>query len=150
MTTHGTDQPYDPHAAAAALHTARDAQAAARAAQRTPRRYVIAQGVACAVEFGALGLAARDDRWSGPLLALGLAGFVAFMALMWAGVRHSGSVPWPRREGRPLWRILVPPLATIAAGGLAAIPYGMTGALVVFAVVCALDFGRRAIRTEHA
>ncbi|POX56693.1 hypothetical protein C3489_02540 [Streptomyces sp. Ru71] len=148
--THGTDQPYDQHAAAAALHTARDAQAAARSAQRTPRGYVIAQGVACAVEFGAFGLAARYERWSGPLLALGIAGCVAFMALMWAGVRHSGSVPWPRREGRPAWRVLVPPAATIAAGGLAAVPYGLPGALVVFGVVCAVDLGRRVIRTEHA
>ncbi|MFF9814365.1 hypothetical protein [Streptomyces sp. NPDC014006] len=148
--THSTDQPYDPHAAAAALHAARDAQAAARAAQRTPRRYVIAQAAACAVEFVALGLTGVYEQWAGPLLALGLAGFVAFMALMWAGVRHGGSVPWPRREGRPTWRILVPPAATIAVGGLAAIPYGMSGALVVFVVVCVLDLGRRVIRTEHA
>ncbi|MEU3843407.1 hypothetical protein AB0E88_25615 [Streptomyces sp. NPDC028635] len=149
--SNGTDQPYDQHAAAAALHAARDAQAAARAAQRTPRGYVVAQGAACAVEFAALGLAAvADERWSGPLLALGLAGFVAFMALMWAGVRHSGSVPWPRREGRPAWRILLPPAATIAVGGLAAVPYGMPGAMVVFGVVCAVDLGRRVIRTEHA
>lgn len=148
--THGTDQPYDPQTAAAALLTARDAQKAARAAQRVPRGYVYAQAAAAAVEFAAFGLAEVSGQWSWPLLALGLAAFVAFLALMWAGVRHSGSVPWPRREGRPLRRTLLPPLATIAAGALAAIPYGMTGALVVYGIICTLDFVRRAIRTEHA
>jgi hypothetical protein len=151
MTEHAEQPPAGrPDASAtAALRTVRSAQAAARAAQTPPRGYLYAQGFACAVEFAALGLAQRHDEWQGPLLALGLLAFVAFMALMWAGIRHGGSVPWFRREDRPAWRAGVLPAASIGAGALAAVPYGFPGALVVFGLVCALDFWRRAARTEQ-
>ncbi|MBN0049073.1 hypothetical protein JS756_34335 [Streptomyces actuosus] len=143
---------HDPSAtdAAAALHAARTAQAAARVAQTVPRGLVLAQGAACAVECAALGLAGAHEEGAAPLTALGLLACVAFLVLMWRGVRHGGSLPRLRYEGRAAWRVLVVPAATIAVGALVAIPYGLTGALVALGLVCALDFWRRVARTESA
>ncbi|MFJ4422971.1 hypothetical protein [Streptomyces bobili] len=135
--------------AAQALHAARAAQsAAARAGRAVPPAFLIAQGLTYLAGFTALGLAFvyEDQSW---LLALGFAMLVAFGVLVWTGMRRGGTVPWLglRRTRQDSWHLRLAPLLSLAAGGLAAIPYGPAGWVIGFGAGIALEHWLRAALT---
>ncbi|MFG3513685.1 hypothetical protein [Streptomyces bobili] len=113
-----------------------------------PPAFLIAQGLTYLAGFTALGLAFvhEDQSW---LLALGFAMLVAFGVLVGTGMRRVGTVPWLglRRTRQDSWYLRLAPLLSLAAGGLAAIPYGPAGWVIGFGAGIALEHWLRAALT---
>lgn len=133
----------DARQAREALGAAQAARDAARTAGATrPRGYAIAQGVACALGFTALGLADGRGQWSPWLLTAGCLSLAAFLVLLWQAVHHGGTAPGldrHRHRGTPAWRVWLLPCAPVALGFLAWFPYGSAGAFVVFGLASGVE-----------
>ncbi|SOD85061.1 hypothetical protein [Streptomyces sp. Ag109_G2-15] len=146
-----TGDPIDARQAEQALGTAHAAQAAARAAGSTRSRgHTLGQGLACAVGFTTLGLSGISSQWSGRLLTVGVLSLAAFLVLVWLGAHHGGTTPWfdRRREaGKRAWLL---PLAPVAVGLVAAVPYGAPGWLIGFGLAGGVEYLLRATRTGTA
>ncbi|MFC9926893.1 hypothetical protein [Streptomyces sp. NPDC127190] len=136
----GTGEPMDPKQAEEALAAARSARCAAQKAgdeRHRPLGYAIGQGLASAVGFSALGLADRQPQWAPWLAGVGVLSLLVFLALIWAGVHHTGTVRWFGRDSgcdRPRWQAWVLPLTPVAIGLLGYAFYGAAGWLVAFGV----------------
>ena len=146
-----TGDPIDARQAEQALGAAHAARAAARAAGRTRSRgHTLGQGLTCAVGFTTLGLSGIRSPWSGWLLTVGVLSLVGFLVLVWLGAHHGGTTPWfdRRREaGNRDWLL---PLAPVAVGRVAAVPYGAPGWLIGFGLASGVEDLLRAIRTGTA
>ncbi|WBO65012.1 hypothetical protein [Streptomyces camelliae] len=148
------DEPMDAGRARDALGAVCAARAAAREAggRERPRGYVIGQGLTFAAGFTALGLANLLPQYGAWLTLAGLACVVGFFALIWAGAHHGGVTRWFSRDGGPrrsAWELWVAPLAAIAVGALAAVPYGTTGWLIGFGVATGAEHVLRGLRQHQ-
>ncbi|MEU1401741.1 hypothetical protein ABZ471_05120 [Streptomyces sp. NPDC005728] len=146
-----TGDPIDARQAEQALGTAQAARAAAQAAgSARPRGYAVAQGLTYATGFTALGLSAAQPRWTDWLLGVGVLSLTAFLVLVWLGAHHGGTTPWFNRRSATGWRVWLVPLAPVAVGLVAAVPYGAPGGAIGFGLATGAEYLLRAARRDTA